>query len=102
VVVKDRGDALVAAFFSSLAEEHPAFRDAARAATWTGGDDPAEDAPLADPHVVVAFGRDETLRAIRARLNPDARFVPFGHRVSVGRLTRHDASAFDGALGRSE
>jgi hypothetical protein len=99
VVVKDRSDALVAAFFGTLAEEHPAFRDAARAGTWTGGDDPAEDELLARSDVVVAFGRDETLRAIRARCDPDARFVPFGHRVSVGRLTRDDAAVFDGALG---
>ncbi|MDB5043181.1 MAG: hypothetical protein JWN27_3907, partial [Candidatus Eremiobacteraeota bacterium] len=31
VVVKDRSDALIAAFFASLAQEHPAFAGAARA-----------------------------------------------------------------------
>ncbi|MDB5028977.1 MAG: acyl-CoA reductase [Candidatus Eremiobacteraeota bacterium] len=98
VVVKDRGDALVAAFFSSLADEHPAFARAALARAWEGGDDPAEDALLGGADVVVAFGRDETLRTIRARCGVDTRFVPFGHRASAGRLTRGDVSALDDAL----
>jgi hypothetical protein len=98
VVVKDRSDALVAAFFSSLAQEHPAFAHAARARVWRGGDDADEDELLARADTVVAFGRNETLCAIRARCGVDARFVPFGHRASVGRLTRADAAALDDAL----
>jgi hypothetical protein len=39
---------------------------------------------LADADVVVAFGTDAALRDIRAALRADARFVPFGHRASVG------------------
>jgi hypothetical protein len=98
VVVKDRSDALVAAFFASLAEEHPAFAHAARARAWTGGEDPDEADELANSDVVVAFGRDETLLTIRARCGADTRFVPFGHRASAGRLTRDDVAAFDDAL----
>ena len=93
VVVKDRSDALVAAFFASLAEEHPAFASAARAYAWTGGEDDAETALLANAGAVVAFGRDDTLRAIRARCGIDTRFVGFGHRASIGRLTRGDRRA---------
>ncbi|HTD34834.1 MAG TPA: acyl-CoA reductase, partial [Candidatus Elarobacter sp.] len=96
VVVKDRTDALVSAFFATLAEEHPAFASAAQARPWTGGDDPAEDALLRDADTVVAFGRDETLLAIRARCGAGTRFVPFGHRVSVGRLTRGEIDALNG------
>jgi hypothetical protein len=84
VVVKDRNDALVAAFFASLADERPAFGAAAVARTWTGGADPDEPALLAKADVVVAFGADPALRAIRAQVRVDARFVPFGHRASVG------------------
>jgi hypothetical protein len=98
VVVKDRSDALVAGFFSTLAEEHPAFASAALARAWRGGGDPGEDALLANADTVVAFGRDETLRAIRARCAAGARFVAFGHRASIGRLTREDVDALDGAL----
>jgi len=98
VVVKDRSDALVAAFFGTLAEEHPAFASAAIARAWSGGDDPDEDALLAGADVVVAFGRDETLRALRARCGVDTRCVPFGHRVSLGRLTAADLARADDAL----
>jgi hypothetical protein len=98
VVVKDRSDALVAAFFASLAEEHPAFASAARAYPWTGGDHDAETALLANAGAVVAFGRDDTLRAIRARCGTDTRFIGFGHRASIGRLTRAEAAALDDAL----
>jgi hypothetical protein len=96
VVVKDRDDALVSAFFATLAEEHPAFASAAQARPWTGGEDPDEAALLASADTVVAFGRDETLLAIRARCGAGARFVPFGHRVSVGRLTRREIDALNG------
>jgi hypothetical protein len=95
VVVKDRSDALVAAFFSSLAEEHPAFAAAAVARAWTGGADAAEDALLSAADVVVAFGGDDALHAIRGRCGIETRFVAFGHRASIGRLTAADAAALD-------
>jgi hypothetical protein len=97
VVVKDRSDALVAAFFGSLAQEHPAFAPAAQARAWSGGDDD-EDVLLAGADVVVAFGRDETLRTIRSRCAADARFIAFGHRASIGRLTRAEAAGLDAVL----
>jgi hypothetical protein len=98
VTVKDRSDALVAAFFASLAEEHPAFARSALARPWTGGDDPHEAELFRTADVVVAFGGDEALRAIRERCGAETRFVPFGHRASIGRLTGADAAALDGAL----
>jgi hypothetical protein len=98
VVVKDRSDALVAGFFATLTEEHPAFAGAARARAWSGGGNPAEDALLADADVVVAFGSDEALYAIRSRCATEARFVAFGHRASIGRLTRDDVAEFDDDL----
>jgi Acyl-CoA reductase (LuxC) len=98
VVVKDRADALAGEFFATLAEEHPAFARAAQARAWTGGADLEEDALLAGADVVVAFGRDEALRAIRARCGAETRFVPFGHRVSVGRLAREEVAALGGEL----
>jgi hypothetical protein len=98
VIVKDRGDALVASFFSSLADEHPAFGSAALARAWSGGDDPEEAALLAVSDVVVAFGREDALRAVRAACGVETRFVPFGHRASIGRLTHDEAAALDAPL----
>ncbi|HEX3549511.1 MAG TPA: acyl-CoA reductase [Candidatus Elarobacter sp.] len=95
VVVKDRSDALVAAFFETLAEEHPAFARSASARAWRGGDDPDEPALLADAGVVVAFGREDALRAIRDRCGAETRFVPFGHRAGIGVLSRDAAASLD-------
>lgn len=95
VVLKDRSDALVDAFFASLAEEHPAFAGAASASAWTGGADPDEDALFAAADTVVAFGRDDTLAAIRSRCGLETRFVPFGHRASIGRLSAAGVAALD-------
>ncbi len=97
VVVKDRADALVGAFFATLAEEHPAFATAAHAATWVGGADSAEAALFAHANVVVAFGSDDALRAIRDRCGVDTRFVGFGHRVSIGRLSANGVGELDAA-----
>ncbi len=97
VVVKDRSDALIGAFFATLAEEHPAFATAAHAAAWSGGADPDEAALFADANVVVAFGSDDALRAIRDRCGVDTRFVGFGHRVSIGRLSANGVRELDSA-----
>jgi hypothetical protein len=98
VVVKDRSDALAAGFFATLAEEHAAFAAAAAARAWTGGDDAAEGELLGAAGAVVAFGGDEALYAIRARCGTETRFVAFGHRTSIGALTRDDVATFDEPL----
>jgi hypothetical protein len=93
VTVKDRADALVAAFVETLGEELPALRAATDVRAWSGGDDDIEAQTLGAADVVVAFGGPDALRAIRARCAGDATFVPFGHRASAGYLT---ASALAG------
>jgi hypothetical protein len=92
VTVKDRNDALVAAFAETLAEALPALRDAIDVRAWSGGNDAIEAAAFGDAGVVVAFGGPDALRAIRAACAPDATFVPFGHRASAGYV---DRAAFD-------
>ncbi len=97
VVVKDRSDALVAAFFVTLADEHAAFANVARARAWRGGEDSAEAGIFARADTVVAFGGEEALRAVRAHCGSDTRFVPFGHRAGIGVLARDAAAALDAA-----
>jgi hypothetical protein len=84
VLIKDRSDTLVSAFIESLIEERPEFAETIVAQTWRGGEDEREAALLAAADVVVAFGGPHALAAIRAQLHPDATFVPFGHRLSIG------------------
>jgi hypothetical protein len=88
VTVKDRSDALVAAFAETLGEALPALRDAIDVHTWTGGDAAVEDDAFGAADVVVAFGGPDALRAIRAACASETTFVPFGHRASAGYVDR--------------
>ncbi len=87
VTVKDRADALVAAFVETLGEECPELQVATNVRAWSGGDDDVEMEALGNADVVVAFGGSDALRAIRGRCAPEATFVPYGHRASAGYLT---------------
>lgn len=86
VVVKDREDSLVRAFFDSLAEELEPFAQAARANAWSSSDTDAPD--LSAFEAVVAFGADDTLSAISSRMRPGARFIGYGSRASAGYVAR--------------
>ncbi len=88
VTVKDRADDLIAAFSHTLAEEEPEFAASFRAERWNGHDAPAAAERLRDADVVVAFGRAESLGAIRARCGNHTSFLGFGHRTSVTYIER--------------
>ncbi len=88
VTVKDRDDRLVGAFVETLIEEEPALAERVRVETWAGSNAAESRARLAGAEVVVAYGSDAALAAIRAQLTPQARFVGFGHRTSVGYVAR--------------
>jgi hypothetical protein len=71
------------------------------AAVALGGDDRA----LEQADAVVAYGSDETIRALRARVPVDRPFVAHGHKFSVAAVGREgalaaaaEALAFDAAL----
>jgi hypothetical protein len=86
VTIKDRSDQLLGAFAQTLIQEEPSFTTALQARPWTTTHDVL--AGVADADAVVAFGKDDALLAIRAVCKPDARFIPFGHRTSVGYVPR--------------
>ncbi|MHB8703469.1 MAG: acyl-CoA reductase [Candidatus Tyrphobacter sp.] len=92
VTVKDREDSLVGAFFETLAGESEILASAAQATAWNGE---REEHDLAAYDAVVAFGSDDALRAIRARLRPDARFIAYGPRASIGYVTREALASED-------
>ena len=73
------------AFASALAAEDAAFASALELVSFPSDDDAALGELLAAP-CVVAFGSDETMAAVGARLGPTQRFVRHGHRLSVGVL----------------
>lgn len=90
VLVKDRADRLVAAFAETLLEELPEVAASLAIEAWEGDDAQASRAHLERAGVVVAFGGESALGAIRARLSAEARFIPFGHRTSAGYVARED------------
>ncbi|HEV3152559.1 MAG TPA: acyl-CoA reductase [Candidatus Baltobacteraceae bacterium] len=86
VTVKDREDALLAAFFESLYDELDEFKEAANASAWHAGDEDAPDLTAFD--VVVAFGSAATLAEIGNGLRYDTRYIPYGTRASAGYISR--------------
>jgi acyl-CoA reductase LuxC len=88
VAVRDRSDAVCGAFRETLCEERPQFADALAVYPPEPRDDATWLAELARADAVVAFGGDEALRAIREAAGAQARFVPFGHRTSIGYVAR--------------
>jgi len=89
VLVKDREDGLVRAFFASLVEELDACREAARAQSWEGE---STEVDFESFDAVVAFGSEGTLTRIHAALRADARFIGFGSRASIGYVAREELS----------
>jgi hypothetical protein len=91
ILVKDRDDRLTSAFADTVIRELPELDAAIRVEEWSGAGDASEE-KLADVDAVVAYGRTETLAAIRSQLGPEVRFFPFGHRTSVGYVSRETLS----------
>ena len=87
VLVKDREDSLVAAFFSTLTEVLPELAPFASARAWAGRD-PQTDHELRLADAVVVFGTDHSLSTIRRALRPGVRFVGHGSRASLGYVSR--------------
>jgi hypothetical protein len=111
VVVKDREDHLVAAFFETLAREMPELRASAMAQIWHGKT-PAGS--LENFDAVAVFGSDATLAEVAARLPVRTKFIGYGSKASAGYVTREildtqtsarataEAAALDIALYESE
>jgi len=88
VTVKDREDKLVAAFVETLVEEEPALAAHVFVEVWEGSDSAQSRARLSDADVIVAYGSNAALAAIRMQLPAQARFVGYGHRTSIGYVAR--------------
>ncbi len=70
------------AFLTALGQRLPPLLDTSAVATWTGGD-PEVEMPLhASARLVVAYGGDETVTALRTAA--PGRIVTFGPKLSLG------------------
>jgi Acyl-CoA reductase (LuxC) len=85
VLVKDREDDLVCAFFATLEELLPKLRGIAVARRWLGESDLVE---LDRFDCVVAFGSDDTLDAIAATLHLPTRLIAYPSKASAGYVSK--------------
>lgn len=95
VVVKDREDGLVRAFFASLAAEMTEMQGAAIASVWDGEHDAVS---LDTFDVVVAFGADATMARISRRISAQTTFIEYGSKASIGYITRDALTSEESAL----
>jgi hypothetical protein len=81
-------------FLQTLAEIDPSFRSTIACGYFSSADQ-AHDYFLKTSDVVVAMGSDDTMQAIQrdlARLNPQARFIPHGLKISFQVISREYAT----------
>lgn len=83
------GEPLLAAIFArSLARVDPGIGDCIAVTYWAGGSRELEAKAFAATDLVVAYGGEETVGRIRARMPPNRRLVVHGPRLSLGLVGR--------------
>lgn len=80
---------LMAGWFAQLlAEIDPQLGECLAVVWWKGGEAEAEKHWLTQPDVVMAYGGNAALAAIKHQLPVTTRFLPHGHKISVGLVAR--------------
>lgn len=94
-----REQAIARRFVRVLRAEAPELAEHVAVLSWRGGEDDALDACACDlASVVVAYGSNASVDAIRRRSRFPTRFVGYGHRVSFGVVGPAAASRWGDAL----
>ncbi len=79
---------LPALFAASLAEVDPSLARCLAVCYWPGGSAELEQAAFAHAEAVIAYGSETALAALQARVPAAARFIGYGHRLSLGVIGR--------------
>ncbi|MFJ5367720.1 acyl-CoA reductase [Bosea sp. CER48] len=80
---------LTAGWFAGLLSEiDPEIGECLAITWWKGGEAAAEPTFLREADTVIAYGGNETLTALRARLPVTTRFLPHGHKIGFGVVAR--------------
>ena len=83
------GEPLLAGWFAQiLAEIDPKLGECLAIVWWRGGDEASERVWLGEADTIVAFGGNDALTAIKDRVPVTARFLPHGHKIGVGVVSR--------------
>jgi hypothetical protein len=84
-----RGDVVLPVLFAeALRAEDPALADTLGVVYWPGGSETLERAAVSAAEVVVAYGSDRTVAALRDLCPATTRLVGYHHRLSVGAVGR--------------
>ena len=80
---------LTAGWFASLlAEVDPEIGECLAITWWKGGEAAAEPVFLREADTIMAYGGNETLTTLRAKLPITTRFLPHGHKIGFGAIAR--------------
>ena len=89
---------LLAGWFAQLlAEIDPQLGGCLAVVWWQGGDVQTERQWFQHPDVVVAYGSNSSLAAIQRQLPVTTRFLPHGHKISIGMVARSALNVRQGA-----
>ncbi|MGN6385437.1 MAG: acyl-CoA reductase, partial [Verrucomicrobiota bacterium] len=75
-------------FAHSLYMADRKFASCIEVAEWKGGTETLDSALFENANCVTATGSDETLAKIYSKVSPRTRFLGYGHKVSLGYVTR--------------
>ncbi|SHK55563.1 acyl-CoA reductase [Desulforamulus aeronauticus] len=80
-------------FANVLAEVEPRLAGCLAIVWWKGGDEEQERSLLGQGDVVVGYGSNTSLASLRSRIPVTTRFLPYGHKMSFGLVTKDSLDA---------
>ncbi|WP_096550135.1 acyl-CoA reductase [Ureibacillus thermosphaericus] len=75
-------------FAKALAEAEPSLANCFAVVWWKGGDEKREKMIFEKSNLVIGYGNNETLQALKKQVPITTRFLPFGHKVSFGIISK--------------
>ena len=75
-------------FAKALAETEPSLANCFAVVWWKGGDEKREKMIFEKSNLVIGYGNNETLKALKKQVPITTRFLPFGHKVSFGIISK--------------
>lgn len=92
------GEPVFASLFArSLAEVEPDLGACVAVTYWPSSAEDVAAAAFAEGEAVIAYGTDEAIAGVRGLVPPRARFIEYGHRLSLGVLCRERLRAAEAA-----
>ncbi|QGQ44931.1 acyl-CoA reductase [Metabacillus sediminilitoris] len=75
-------------FANMIVETEPRLADCLAVIWWKGGDEEKERQLFQQADIVLAYGGNQSLESIKSRVPITTRFLPFGHKISFGIVSK--------------